>query len=102
MTITETPTMTRDEIDGLTAGETVNGYRMVADDETGEDWRHGIRRLTVVTADDATFWAIERRVPTSDNDEWDCRDQHGPAFRLRLVYPERVVTTVYRKQPAAA
>lgn len=102
MSATQQPTMTREEINGLVAGETINGYRMVADDETGEDWRHGIRRLTVVTADDVTFWAIERRVPTSDLDEWSCRDQHGPDFRLRQVWPEMVVTTRYRRHAPAA
>jgi len=93
-------TLTYEQIDAILgeAPAEVHGYRLVSSDITDEEWRHGHRELTVVTADGESFWAIERRVPIDDvAPEWDCRDQNGPDYRLHRVVPVEVVKTVYRK-----
>ena len=97
--IPEFITLDRDQIDEIVDSEPEDGdeYRLVSSDDTGEGWRHGHRELTVVTADDVTFYAIERRIPLDDDCDWDCRDQGGPEYRLHRVEPYTVTITRFRK-----
>lgn len=92
--MSEAPRLNQDEIMTLVCGEEHDGYRMVSNDDTGEEWRHGSRHLTVITRDGETFWALERRV-TLDGD-WDHRSQPGPEYLFHRVVPVSIVKTVYR------
>lgn len=96
-------TLTRNQIDGIhdAAPAEEHGYRLVSSDDTGEEWRHGHRELTVVTADGESFYAIERRIPLDEPSDWDCRNQAGSEYRLHRVVPVEIVKTVYRRPPVS-